>query len=543
MNSTLIAILAAHLLCQAADFSKIINVSKETTVLTEPLAPDGLPDYEAYLLRQGFKGLTSENNAAVLFWNVLWPCGVEEKYQEPLRKSLNFGLEINATPKLVQTNDPSLNRQLLEWLVDRERSDATSMELDEASLGQMASSYFVQDIIVQTQTRIWTRDDLPPMASWIEANEKPFTTMLEATIRPKFYSPPPNFLSGEKAGLIPALLPSVQNLEQVVKAFASRAMFNLGEGRSEQSWQDALASFRVAQLASQGAFAVEQLVARAVEAYACDMTIAILHHGNLTEAETREVLLTLQQLPPLKSMADTFDRYERLSYADAVLAMATGRNNAVGTLGEDISDVADWDIALREGNEYFDRIVDAAKIPQRDIRAEVIATIDKELEERAASNKSVSTRISAALSKEERSKAMSNVMLCNLFPSIKVSLVADERGVTKRRLTIVAAALALHRFEEGSYPDNLEQLVPEIIKELPIDLYSGRQFIYQRKVDGYLLYCVNEDVEDNQGTDFGGKIIKGEWVSEEQDVDYQESDIVIRMPLPEFKIPELETAN
>jgi hypothetical protein len=110
-------------------------------------------------------------------------------------------------------------------------------------------------------------------------------------------------------------------------------------------------------------------------------------------------------------------------------------------------------------------------------------------------------------------------------------------------LTIIAAALALHRFEEGSYPDNLEQLVPEIIKELPIDLYSGRQFIYQRKVDGYLLYCVNDDGEDNQGTDFGGKIIKGEWASEEQDVDYQESDIVIRMPLPEFKIPELETAN
>ena len=43
-------------------------ISKETTYITEPLRSDGTPDYVAALNQRLSKGVTPENNAAVLFW-------------------------------------------------------------------------------------------------------------------------------------------------------------------------------------------------------------------------------------------------------------------------------------------------------------------------------------------------------------------------------------------------------------------------------------------------------------------------------------------
>src|SRR6187399_444073 len=50
-----------------------IVVSPQTTYITAPLGPDGLPDYEKYVRDQSRQGVTPENNAATLLWPALWP--------------------------------------------------------------------------------------------------------------------------------------------------------------------------------------------------------------------------------------------------------------------------------------------------------------------------------------------------------------------------------------------------------------------------------------------------------------------------------------
>ena len=55
-----------------------IIVSPSTTYITEPLSKGGLPDYEQYVLEMYRKGVTPENNAAVLIWPALWP-GVSQQ--------------------------------------------------------------------------------------------------------------------------------------------------------------------------------------------------------------------------------------------------------------------------------------------------------------------------------------------------------------------------------------------------------------------------------------------------------------------------------
>ena len=50
-----------------------IVVARDTTYITGPLRPDGLPDYEKYVLELYRDGATPDNNAAVLLWQAIWP--------------------------------------------------------------------------------------------------------------------------------------------------------------------------------------------------------------------------------------------------------------------------------------------------------------------------------------------------------------------------------------------------------------------------------------------------------------------------------------
>lgn len=57
----------------------LVTISKDTTYITEPLRPDGYPDYVAALNQLCSKGVTPENNSAVLFWKAMGPSSIAEK--------------------------------------------------------------------------------------------------------------------------------------------------------------------------------------------------------------------------------------------------------------------------------------------------------------------------------------------------------------------------------------------------------------------------------------------------------------------------------
>ena len=50
-----------------------VTISKETTYLTGPLRKDGSVDYLKALNQQFSKGVTPDNNAAVLYWKAMGP--------------------------------------------------------------------------------------------------------------------------------------------------------------------------------------------------------------------------------------------------------------------------------------------------------------------------------------------------------------------------------------------------------------------------------------------------------------------------------------
>ena len=53
-------------------------------------------------------------------------------------------------------------------------------------------------------------------------------------------------------------------------------------------------------------------------------------------------------------------------------------------------------------------------------------------------------------------------------------------------MTITAVALALYRLQQGTYPESLDQLVPDLLAEVPIDAFADAPDLWQRiGADGY----------------------------------------------------------
>ena len=74
----------------------------------------------------------------------------------------------------------------------------------------------------------------------------------------------------------------------------------------------------------------------------------------------------------------------------------------------------------------------------------------------------------------------------------KIPLTYDRSlaGIGNARLAI---ALRLYRMKHGQYPDALAALVPDFIEKLPTDPFSGKDFIYRRDGNGFVLESVGDD--------------------------------------------------
>ena len=85
-----------------------------------------------------------------------------------------------------------------------------------------------------------------------------------------------------------------------------------------------------------------------------------------------------------------------------------------------------------------------------------------------------------------------------LLPSTR-SHLQEARNEVKIGLAQLALALKIYKAEEGKYPDSLSELVPDILQELPQDPFTGKDFVYKREGEGFLVYSLGENETDEGG--------------------------------------------
>ncbi len=74
----------------------------------------------------------------------------------------------------------------------------------------------------------------------------------------------------------------------------------------------------------------------------------------------------------------------------------------------------------------------------------------------------------------------------------------------------IALACHIYKTKYKDYPDSLDRLTPEILPSLPLDPFTGKDYIYKKKRKGFIIYSVGDNLKDDGGK--WGK--KHKWVGD-----------------------------
>ncbi len=77
------------------------------------------------------------------------------------------------------------------------------------------------------------------------------------------------------------------------------------------------------------------------------------------------------------------------------------------------------------------------------------------------------------------------------------------RNIAHLRAAGVALAIERYRLAEGRLPETLTDLVPAYLEAVPDDPFDGTEIKYKKLDKGYVVYSVDEDLNDNGGKERG----------------------------------------
>ena len=76
----------------------------------------------------------------------------------------------------------------------------------------------------------------------------------------------------------------------------------------------------------------------------------------------------------------------------------------------------------------------------------------------------------------------------------------DRRALASTRLLVVDLAIGCWKHANGRCPSSLDDLVPAILVDIPVDPFTGDDFIYVPSGDSFLLYSTGPDKQDAGGS-------------------------------------------
>jgi hypothetical protein len=463
-------------LAEDAVVSKV-PVGKETTFVTGPVDEEGFIDFDTAFNEHFGRGNKPDVNANVLLSKAIGPKAADERVRERYFKALGVPVPPERGEYFIALRDFLKNE--------------TELGFDEIKAAMEQLDEWAQ--------RPWTAKDHPHLAAWLNANEKPLALVVEASKRSAYYNP-----RASRDWLFDGLQFGTFTYRQFGVALAARAMLHLADGKQDEAWKDLLASHRLARLISRDPSLILTFAAGAVERIVSAADISFLEQAKLSTKQLQDCLKDLQALPQFSPMVDKFDFCSRFEFLDACQAMRRGRLGGKST-DEELRRLnrLDWEMIMRDGNRWYDRIAAAMRLRSRMDREDDFKKIDDDFV--AASKKAKQPGKVEDLLKDKNvvvdvvSNAIAYMLHGLTLPAFKkAAQFADEQEQVQRNLR-VAFALSIYHSEKGRYPAKLEELAPKYLPQVPGDVFSGKPLVYHPTAIGYVLYSVGPNLRDDGG--------------------------------------------
>ena len=475
-----------------------VVVSYETTRLTEPLRADGTVDYAAALDAQFSEGVTADNNAAALFVKAMGAEALPD--EEPARRATLEALGVD----MPQEADTFVTSQSYR----RDHPDKTDF----------------YDRHRMAQSEHWRDEDAPGVAEWLDMNADTMAMIEQAAHRPHVYWPmnaaAPD--APEANSLMDVLnMKQSASVREAARAFACRANRRAGRGEIELAFSDILTIQRLGGMKSKGPFVIDQLVAIAIWELGANTAAELVERSDLSKEQATELLRRWRALPPLPAIGPCVDRGERYFLLDALRSPAS-RREALDSLvlinglkwGESDNDallnhllrMTDWNVVFRKINQEYDLLVEDVQATPL-ARAKAFARNVKTNQDFLAKADDLPSSLGLT---QEKATEWTTAVFSAIRGSSPLRLTANfaDRTKTRHRLVSVALALAAYECENGHFPKNIDELVPDYLDEVGDDPFSGQPYLYERTDDGYLIYSVGMDLEDNGGDEDADIVIR-----------------------------------
>ncbi len=500
------------------------TVGYDTTRLTGPLRADGTVDYIAALNQMYSKGVTPDNNAAVLLLRAIGPDAMNAQIRDEAYRLLgitpppakgNYFVSLDDYVKSIQAS----TKPSTPPATSQRSSQAPPSGITPAPMSLSPDAMKTKDAqsqMIQAHDRPWSAEEFPELAGWLKANEAPLTLAIEASKRPRYFFP---LISTTTPPMLSTcLFPSLKGYRDISKMLSIRAMRKAHEGDIAGARADLLAVHRLSRLIGRGPWLMDYVVGNGIHLLPCVTTRDMLAKADIDANSARAILADLQSLDPLPDPTDVFDIFERWNGLDFISRCSSHGPKMVyrAIEGHYVADLdADWDWSLKKLNELSDEYVAAMKLPtfaaQKAAldrhRAKLLAFISDLDGSYAIAEGTSWVRRHLGLDKNRRFTQTQGeferdpqlAVIKQLAPHLY--RVNSIRHAAKMQfdLTLLATALAAHKAERGEYPAALAELKPEYLKTIPNDLFIEKPLHYTRTADGYVLYSVGPDMTDDGG--------------------------------------------
>lgn len=441
--------------------SSKLEIGPETTFVTGPLTSDGKIDYPAALHQRLSSGVLPDDNAAVLIDRAFGPGAIPRELRSQYFEWIGTDPLPDEGPYVVTQS--ALIQQNLNGVDDA--GDKNDQLMNE---------------FVQAQRKGWRDEAHPVVLQWLQANAVPLDLIEQATHRRKYYSPVVTH-----SGMI-AAESTIQNLREAVRLLSTRAMWRLGSNNVEGAWSDLLACHRLARLAGKRSPSMLAfMVAAAMNSVAVGGDAALIEHVMSAE-QARQCIADFEQLPPFGSIVDVMNEGNRLVSLDATIQTSSQAQLDVNTM-------------LRRTNRMFDELIATMKLENPAKRRQAYKEIDKDFKTRVVKSRQPLRQIAGFLSRSAATESVSDALLGLLVPAYEQADAMQMRMRIHDDLVRIGFSLAAYHAEHQNYPQSLDELVPSLLKSVPIDPYTEKPLIYKVQDDGFLIYSVGKNLRDDGG--------------------------------------------
>lgn len=486
------------------------TLSRETTFFTGPLDKDGYVDYATALNRHFGAAVTPEKNAYAVLLHVAGKPAINDLPQ---------------TGKVLQLLG-------IETIPEQSQLLFYQTYLTERLRFRLAQSSELVRQELEARRRPWQAEDYPYLAAWLRDCEEGLARLEAAAHMPYFFVP-----AVPSMPLMDFSAPGILWIRTAMGAWHIRAMLRVQLGLYDAAWNDCLSALRWAHLCQRSYLPLVHLIGSIYHGLAnygiwLFVCYAPVDAKRLVRYHDEWQRLSSPMVPPQHSLLATraglLEWVQRLHRGqEVVFPIAEDENylklpTPLASELKDLRGFLDWEEVMRTCNRWCDRFENACGIADLRERRKTLARLQEELKEAAFPVRAFRwpdffCEMGLSSHKERSSKLGTTLAAEGLKLHFRI-VSSYDRLELFRRFTMTVFALARYREEQGRYPERLDQLVPAFLANLEIDVFSGKPLLYRRTADGFVLYSVGPNGQDDGGRTYSE--------------DGRSDDIVLEIPVP-----------